>query len=169
MRAGIWFGPSFAGERVPTLEEAVALAAELGLGANVELKADRGREDATVGSELPTCLSRLGAISACEAARSCSSRRRSPRCRPGVTRGAGEPPSGIAVAAVFPELARGRQSRGLARGVHDPRRPPAPSTAAVMAEIREAGYPLLLIPSTIRAGEDCVRMGGHIGVFRYAR
>ncbi len=42
--AGIRFGPSFAGEKVPTLEEAVAVLAELGLGANVELKAARGRE-----------------------------------------------------------------------------------------------------------------------------
>jgi glycerophosphoryl diester phosphodiesterase len=45
--AGEWFGPSFAGERVPTLEEAVALLAELGLGANIELKATRGREAET--------------------------------------------------------------------------------------------------------------------------
>ena len=45
--AGSWFGPAFAGERVPTLEEALALAAELGLGANIEMKADRGREYAT--------------------------------------------------------------------------------------------------------------------------
>lgn len=42
--AGIRFGPAFAGEQVPTLEEAVALLAELGLGANVELKAVPGRE-----------------------------------------------------------------------------------------------------------------------------
>ncbi len=45
--AGSWFHSSFVGERVPTLEEAVMLLAELGLGANVELKATRGREAAT--------------------------------------------------------------------------------------------------------------------------
>ena len=45
--AGNWFHSSFAGERVPTLEEALLLLAELGLGANVELKAVRGREAAT--------------------------------------------------------------------------------------------------------------------------
>lgn len=45
--AGSWFDPAFAGERVPTLDEALSLAAELGLGANIELKADRGREYAT--------------------------------------------------------------------------------------------------------------------------
>jgi glycerophosphoryl diester phosphodiesterase len=45
--AGRRFGPAFAGEPVPTLEEAVMLLAELGLGANVELKAARGRETST--------------------------------------------------------------------------------------------------------------------------
>jgi glycerophosphoryl diester phosphodiesterase len=40
--AGKWFGPTFAGERVPTLAEAIAVLAELGLGANIELKAERG-------------------------------------------------------------------------------------------------------------------------------
>jgi glycerophosphoryl diester phosphodiesterase len=47
--AGKWVHSSFAGERVPTLEEALTLLAELGLGANVELKAARGREAATGG------------------------------------------------------------------------------------------------------------------------
>jgi glycerophosphoryl diester phosphodiesterase len=45
--AGSRFHASFAGERVPTLEEALMLLAELGLGANVELKAARGKEAAT--------------------------------------------------------------------------------------------------------------------------
>ena len=45
--AGQWFHSAFAGERVPTLEEALVLLAELGLGANVELKAARGNEAAT--------------------------------------------------------------------------------------------------------------------------
>ena len=45
--AGQWFHSSFAGERVPTLEEALMLLAELGLGANVELKAARGKESVT--------------------------------------------------------------------------------------------------------------------------
>jgi glycerophosphoryl diester phosphodiesterase len=39
--AGNWFHSSFAGERVPTLAEAIAVLTELGLGANVELKAER--------------------------------------------------------------------------------------------------------------------------------
>lgn len=45
--AGGWFAPAFAGERVPSLEEAVAALAALGLGANVELKAARHRVAAT--------------------------------------------------------------------------------------------------------------------------
>lgn len=45
--AGSWFDPSFAEERVPTLEEAVTLLAELRLGVNIELKSPRGREAAT--------------------------------------------------------------------------------------------------------------------------
>ena len=57
--AGNWFDPSFAGERVPTLDEALVLAAELGLGANVELKSDRGREYATAAAVLST-VQRLG-------------------------------------------------------------------------------------------------------------
>jgi glycerophosphoryl diester phosphodiesterase len=56
--AGGWFGPPFAGERVPTLEEAIALLAELGLGANVELKAARGRETET-GAVVAGLLARL--------------------------------------------------------------------------------------------------------------
>src|SRR5712692_9179692 len=40
--AGSWFAPAFAGERVPTLEEVLLLAAELDLGTNIEIKSDRG-------------------------------------------------------------------------------------------------------------------------------
>lgn len=45
--AGVRFAPRFAGERVPTLDEAVALLLELGMGANVEIKPARGHEAAT--------------------------------------------------------------------------------------------------------------------------
>jgi glycerophosphoryl diester phosphodiesterase len=48
--AGSWFDPGFAGERVPTLDEGLSLVAELDLGANVEIKADRGREYATAAA-----------------------------------------------------------------------------------------------------------------------
>jgi len=42
--AGGWFGRAFAGEPVPTLEETLDLAIDLGLGINMELKTDPGRE-----------------------------------------------------------------------------------------------------------------------------
>lgn len=48
--AGSWFGPAFAGERVPTLEDAMTTLARLDLGANVEIKADKGREADTGGA-----------------------------------------------------------------------------------------------------------------------
>jgi glycerophosphoryl diester phosphodiesterase len=41
--AGGWFAPAFRGEPVPTLEAALALCAELGLGINVEIKPSPGR------------------------------------------------------------------------------------------------------------------------------
>lgn len=48
--AGSWFDPSFTGERVPTLAEAIEVLAELGLGANIEVKAGRGLAAATGGA-----------------------------------------------------------------------------------------------------------------------
>lgn len=52
--AGIRFGGGFAGERVPTLEEALLLCAELGLAANIEIKADLGRHYATAAAVAAT-------------------------------------------------------------------------------------------------------------------
>lgn len=45
--AGKWFGPAFAGERVPTLEESLALFLQLGMGFNIEVKPCPGREAET--------------------------------------------------------------------------------------------------------------------------
>lgn len=56
--AGSWFGAGFAGEPVPTLCEVLTLCRELGLGANIEIKAERGRVLATAGA-VALCLSRL--------------------------------------------------------------------------------------------------------------
>lgn len=41
--AGAWFGPGFAGTKVPTLSETIATLSELGLGANIEIKPCPGR------------------------------------------------------------------------------------------------------------------------------
>lgn len=48
--AGAWFGGAFAGERVPALVETIALLDELGLGANIEIKAGRTEARATAVS-----------------------------------------------------------------------------------------------------------------------
>ena len=51
--AGSWFGPAFKGEMIPTLEEALDLFASLGLGFNIELKTDPGREVELAALALP--------------------------------------------------------------------------------------------------------------------
>ncbi|HZL99928.1 MAG TPA: glycerophosphodiester phosphodiesterase [Planctomycetota bacterium] len=56
--AGAWFGPAFTGERVPDLEQAIALLAGLGLGANVEIKPCPGRE-AETGAAVAREVARL--------------------------------------------------------------------------------------------------------------
>jgi glycerophosphoryl diester phosphodiesterase len=48
--AGSRFDARFAGERVPTLDEALSCCCALGLGANVEIKAERGRGPATAAA-----------------------------------------------------------------------------------------------------------------------
>jgi glycerophosphoryl diester phosphodiesterase len=63
--AGSRFGPAFAGERVPRLEEALLLAAELELTANIEIKAGRGRDYATaaaVAATLALLRDRIGPV-----------------------------------------------------------------------------------------------------------
>jgi glycerophosphoryl diester phosphodiesterase len=54
--AGAWFGPAFAGEPIPTLEETLELLAELGLGFNMELKTDEGREAELARVALPIAI-----------------------------------------------------------------------------------------------------------------
>ena len=52
--AGAWFDPQSVGEPVPTLCEVIAVLSELGLGANIELKSERGRRDNhRAGSDRP--------------------------------------------------------------------------------------------------------------------
>lgn len=56
--AGGWFGPGFAGQRLPTLDEVLILCRDIGLGANIEIKAARGRAPATA-TAVGACLARL--------------------------------------------------------------------------------------------------------------
>ena len=57
--AGSWFGPRFVGERLPTLVETLVLCRDIGLGTNVEIKAEHGRGVATAAA-VADCLARLG-------------------------------------------------------------------------------------------------------------
>jgi len=50
--AGAWFGPAFAGERVPRLSDALALLCDLGLRPNMEIKPTPGRDEETAAAAL---------------------------------------------------------------------------------------------------------------------
>lgn len=132
--AGTWFHPSYAGERVPKLDEALTLLAELGLGANVELKATRGRE-ALTGTVVADLLART-----------------STRDRPELLLSSFQFGALAAARARAPEIARGillqvipKNWRALAEAlgcvtIHaDHQR----LHAGLVSEIRSAGYPLL--------------------------
>lgn len=132
--AGGWFGPSFTGERVPTLAEAIDVLGELGLGANVELKAGRGRETET-GAAAGDLLARLW-----------------PPQLPAPLVSSFLPAALAAVRERAPAIARGLIVRGLPRHwriraeslgcvtIHAEHRRLRP---AIVAEIRESGYSVL--------------------------
>jgi glycerophosphoryl diester phosphodiesterase len=52
--AGRWFGSAYAGERIPTLEAAIACLGQLGMGANVEIKPSAGQEHETALATIET-------------------------------------------------------------------------------------------------------------------
>jgi glycerophosphoryl diester phosphodiesterase len=132
--AGAWWGPGFKGERIPTLADAVALLGEIGVGANVELKAVRGRAAETGAaaaamlcrlwpSHLPVPLISSFRQDALEAARARS---------PGIARG-------ILFRAVPKNWRAVAESLGCV-AIHADHRRLRP---AIAAEIRQSGYPLL--------------------------
>jgi glycerophosphoryl diester phosphodiesterase len=132
--AGRRFGAAFRGERVPTLAEAVALLSELGIGANVELKAvrDREAETGTMATallcglwppQLPALLISSFSQRALAAAQACA---------PWIARGMlfrAVPRNWRVLAERFGCAAIHADHRGLHPGL--------------VAEIRESGYPLL--------------------------
>ena len=132
--AGCRFGPSFRGERVPTLADAVVLLGELGVGANVELKAVRGRE-AETGAMAAALLRRVW-----------------PPQLPAPLISSFSPNALAAAQACAPRIGRGilfhsvpKNWRLLAERlgcvtIHAYHRNLDP---ALVAEIRESGYPLL--------------------------
>jgi glycerophosphoryl diester phosphodiesterase len=134
--AGSRFGAAFAGETIPMLDEALALAAELGLGANIELKGERGRESATaaaVAAAVAASVARLG-----DAA-------------PALLVSSFLPGALIPLRSLAPDIPRGVLFRAVPRGWADIA---ARLGCAVIgadhrrldahraAEIRAAGYPL---------------------------
>ncbi len=132
--AGAWWGPGYKGERIPTLADAVALLGEIGIGANVELKAVRGRE-AETGAAVAAMLSRLWPshlamplISSFHQDALAAALAHSP----GITRG-------ILFRSVPKNWRSISESLGCAAIHGDHRR----LNPAIAAEIREAGYPLL--------------------------
>ena len=131
--AGSWFHPDFAGELVPTLDEALALARELDLAVNIEVKADPGRAPATAVGVL-TGLRRLGGRS------------------PTVLVSSFLAPALAALRDIAPEIPRGLLLRVIPRGwrvlatrlgcatINTDHRRLKPR---LVGEIRAAGYPLL--------------------------
>ena len=132
--AGRWFHSSFAGERVPTLEETVMLLAELGLGANVELKATRGKEAAT-GAAVAELLARIWPadsahllISSFQHGALAAARDRAPHIARGI---------------LFRRVPKNWRNIAAGLGcvtIHVDQQRLRP---AVLSEIRQAGYPLL--------------------------
>jgi len=132
--AGKGFHSSFAGERVPTLEEALMLLVELGLGANVELKAARGNEAAT-GAVVADLLARTWSadpahllISSFQRGALATARDRAPHIARGI---------------LFRRIPKSWRSIAAGLGcatIHADQQRLRP---AALSEIRRAGYPLL--------------------------
>jgi glycerophosphoryl diester phosphodiesterase len=79
--AGSRYGPAFQGETIPSLEEALALCAELGLWANVEIKPSAGRDEETgsiVGRLLAERWNGNGVVSSFSAVALAAARRAAP-------------------------------------------------------------------------------------------
>ncbi len=132
--AGQWFHSAFAGERVPTLEEALVLLVELGLGANVELKAARGKEEVT-GALVAELLARTWPadpahllISSFQHGALAAARDRAPHIARGI---------------LFRRIPKNWRNIAAGLGCETIHADQQRLRPAVIAEIRRAGYPLL--------------------------
>ncbi|MBV9198658.1 MAG: glycerophosphodiester phosphodiesterase [Alphaproteobacteria bacterium] len=154
--AGSWFHPSFAGERVPKLAEALALLVELGLGGNIELKAARGRAAETgalvsslLASNWPDDPARL-LISSFQPVALAAARDHAPRV-----------PRGILFRRIPKNWFRIAAKLGCATIHADQQR----LSAAVVSDIRQAGYPLLAYTVNDRARAQTLFDWGVTSVF----
>jgi glycerophosphoryl diester phosphodiesterase len=154
--AGRWFDPEFAGERVPTLAEAVALLAELGLGANIELKAG-GTSAADTGRVAAEALARLW-----------------PPQLPAPLISSFSPEALLAAGQTTAQIGRGMLCRSIPRdwreraenlgcvSIHADHRRLDP---AIVAEIRASGYSVLAYTVNEPARADAVLTWGVTSVF----
>lgn len=154
--AGSWFAPAFAGERVPTLEEALALLGELGLGANIELKAGhlRARRTGRLAAAVIACAW--------------------PSSLPPPLVSSFLPQALIGAREQAPELHRGFLLRAIPKNwrelaerlgcatLHADQRFLRP---AVVSEIRRSGYPLLAYTVNDAARARCLFNWGVTSVF----
>jgi glycerophosphoryl diester phosphodiesterase len=132
--AGYRFGEDYRGERIPTLAEAIGVLSELGIGANIELKAARGRAT-EIGEATAALLSRMW-----------------PRDLPSPLISSFLPEALSALRTCDPTIARGLLFRAVPGNwrirverlgcatIHADHHRLHP---ALVAEIREAGYALL--------------------------
>jgi len=131
--AGGWFDKKFAGERVPTLGETLACCGELGLGANIEIKAERGRARPTA-TAVAACIDRL------------------PSLRPPILISSFISEAVVEAAERAPHVPRGmlwgKIPRGWAKiaeqlGCATINADQGHLTQAIVAEVTSAGYPVL--------------------------
>ncbi len=131
--AGARFGSEFAGEPIPTLDEALDLATALGLGTNIEIKADRGRVVATGEAVAAALNKRHGNLPPVLVSSFL------PRALAAMRDHAPEIPRGLLLHLAPPNWASRTERLGCATINVDHRR----LNPRLASAIRDAGYPLL--------------------------
>jgi glycerophosphoryl diester phosphodiesterase len=154
--AGSWFSPDFAGEAIPTLFETVAILAEFGLGANVELKAGRASA-AETGKVAAGALARFW-----------------PAHLPAPLISSFSAEALLAAQREAPQIARGLLCRSIPRdwreraenlgcvSLHADQRRLSP---AIVAKIRASGYSVLAYTVNEPARADALLTWGVTSVF----
>jgi len=131
--AGNWFGQGFIGERVPVLAEALELCRELGLGANIEIKAERGRGPATAGAVAATLERLAGRLPPVLVS----------SFLPGAVAEMAEQTPSIPRAILYRKVPRDWATTAARLGCSTVNADQAYLSEPIAADIRVAGYPLL--------------------------